>query len=135
MTPLIPIYAAMTAALLLLLQLALMMTVGLRRVRYDQGIGDGGHADLSLLIRRHGNLAENAAIFVVALALLELLGGRPTVVAALGASFVLVRLSHALGLTLGDGPNAARFVGAMGTVATGLATGGYLFYLALLKLT
>ncbi|MEM7542520.1 MAG: MAPEG family protein [Pseudomonadota bacterium] len=127
----LPVYASLTAATLLLLQLGLMLSVGLARVRHNQGIGDGGHDDLALLIRRHGNLAENAALFVAVLALLEILGGAPSAVLALGAGFVLVRISHAVGLSLGEGANAPRFVGAMGTVALGIGTAGYLVYVAL----
>jgi hypothetical protein len=75
MTMNLPLYTALTAACILFLQLGLMLSVGLRRVKYRQGIGDGGHDDLSLLVRRHGNLAENGAIFVVVLAVLEIVGG------------------------------------------------------------
>jgi len=126
----LPLYTALTAACILFLQLGLMLSVGLRRVKYRQGIGDGGHDDLSLLVRRHGNLAENGAIFVVVLAVLEIVGGAPLAVAAFGGTFVLVRVAHAIGLTLGDGPNAARFVGASGTALTGFAMAGYLMFIA-----
>jgi hypothetical protein len=38
----------------------------------SQGIGDGGNEDLARIARRHGNLTENAPIFLIALASLEL---------------------------------------------------------------
>lgn len=131
MTSSLPVYSAMTAAAVLVLQLGLMMSVGMRRLRTGQGIGDGGDAALALSIRRHGNLAENGAMFVVALACLETIGGPPTVVMTLGACFVLVRIAHAVGLSLGTGPNFPRFIGAMGTTACGVATAGYIVFTVL----
>ncbi|MCC6710270.1 MAG: MAPEG family protein [Gammaproteobacteria bacterium] len=126
----LPLYTALTAAVLLALQLGLMMSVGSRRLALKQGIGDGGNHALALAVRRHGNLAENAAIFVAALTLLELLAGRSTVVATLGAAFVTARIAHAIGLSMGDGPNVPRFIGAMGTVGCGLACAGMLAWTA-----
>jgi len=120
----------MATACILLLQIGLMMSVGFTRVKHGQGIGDGGHHDLELRIRRHANLAENGAIFLLALALLESIGGNPTAVMILAAGFVVARVSHAVGLTLGTGPNAPRFIGAMGTMALGLTTGCTLLYVA-----
>ena len=64
-----PVYAALAGGAIILLQTGLMMAVGFRRVKYSQGIGDGGHEDLVMLIRRHGYLAENVGIFLVALTL------------------------------------------------------------------
>lgn len=127
----IPIVAALTGAALLLLQTALMNTVGFRRLKYQQAIGDGGHDDLLLLVRRHGNLAENAAIFLAALTLLEMIGGLNTAVAVLGGGFVFARVMHAIGLSFGDGQNAPRFVGATGTTLTCFGTGGYLLVTAI----
>ena len=124
----LPVYAAITAAVIMFLQLALMMAVGFTRIKYAQGIGDGGHHDLGLRVRRHGNLAENAGIFLIVLALLEMVGGSPRAVIAFGIAFVVVRIAHAIGLTLGDGPNAARFIGASGTALTGFSMAGYLLF-------
>lgn len=135
MTIIFPYYAALTGAVLIMLQTALMMTVGFRRIKYQQGIGDGGHDDLLMKIRRHGNLAENAAIFLATLTLLEMLGGLGYVVAILGGVFVAARCLHALGLSFGDGgPNAPRFLGAMGTMLTCFGSGAYLFFIAVVNI-
>lgn len=128
----LPIYSALSASILLSLQMVLMLTVGMNRVKYKQGVGDGGHQDLELKIRRHANLAENAAIFLLGLALLEILGGNATAVLSFGAAFVIARILHAIGLTMGDGPNAPRFLGATGTALVGIGTAAYLFYIGLI---
>jgi uncharacterized membrane protein YecN with MAPEG domain len=129
-----PFYTSLAAGLVILLQTALMMSVGFRRIKHGQGIGDGGFDDLTRLVRRHGNLAENSAIFLVVLALLEVIGGAAMAVATLAAIFVFARLMHAIGLSLGhDGPNAPRFLGAMGTMISCMATGGYLLYVVVLN--
>ncbi len=114
----LPLVTAMATGVLVLMQLFLMFLVGNKRLSYGQGLGDGGHQDLLLAIRRHGNLAENAALFLVALGLLEILIGSTLTVVLIAAAFVVVRIAHAVGLSLGDGPNAARFIGAFGTLVT-----------------
>lgn len=121
-----PVMTAIAAALLLILQLSLMLTVGRSRFSNRQGIGDGGDERLALLIRRHGNLAENAPMFLLVLALLEIIGGDVRIVGTLAAAFVVVRVFHAIGLTIGTGPNIPRFIGAMGTVVSGLVASIYL---------
>ncbi len=127
----LPVVTSLTAALIVALQLALMLMVGFKRLELNQGLGDGGQQDLLIAIRRHGNLAENSALFLVTLALVEILGGSTMAVAIIGATFVVVRVSHAIGLSLGDGPNAARALGAFGTLISMSAAAIYLAYLVI----
>jgi len=112
----------------MLLQNGLVMTVGFGRVKYVQGIGDGGNNDLLMLIRRHGNLTENAPLFIALLAFIEMIIGSAYVVAAMGGAFFLVRIAHAIGLTIGEGPNAFRFIGALGNMLLCFGPAGYLLY-------
>ncbi len=130
-----PAISAATAGSLLILQLLLMLSVGMYRTKVKMGTGYGNDQNLERLGRRHGNLAENAAIFVVTLALLELRVGPTTVVFILGATFVAARLFHAIGFSslagshLGDGNFffvLMRMLGAGLTALTGFATAGYL---------
>jgi hypothetical protein len=86
-----PIVSALTAGVLVLMQMALMLSVVLARRRNRQSIGDGGKPKLLAAIRRHGNFAENAAVFIAGFALLEVLGGNRTVIATMR------------GLRVGDG--------------------------------
>jgi uncharacterized membrane protein YecN with MAPEG domain len=128
MSTTLPLISAATAGVLILLQSILMLATGTKRVKHKQLLGDGGQEDLLRAVRRHGNLAENAAIFVISLALLEMIGtGAPTV-AALAAVFVAARLSHALGLSFANTRNVWRVVGASLTALCGLAVGGLLLW-------
>jgi uncharacterized membrane protein YecN with MAPEG domain len=70
-----PIVSALAAGILIIMQMALMTAVILSRRRNQQSLGDGGHKSLLRAIRRHGNFAENAAVFIAGFALLEVLGG------------------------------------------------------------
>ena len=132
-----PITAAAAAAVLLILQQVLMLTVGITRGKQGLGVGDGNDPDMLRKIRRHGNLAENAAIFVVTLALLEMLAGAGTGLTILAALFVGARVLHAIGFSNLAGSHggehkgpklypAARAVGATLTALTGIAAGGWL---------
>ena len=113
-----PTTTAIVAALLALLQAGLMLYTAMGRGQFSTGLGDGGHEALTRRIRMHGNLAENAALFVVLLGLTELSGVSPLLVRIAGPAFVLVRLAHAFGLSMvfGPGANPFRAVGAVGTV-------------------
>ena len=123
-----PLHTATAAALLLLLQLGLMMAVGFKRLETGIGIGVGDNESLLLAVRRHGNLAENAAIFLVALACAEVLAGSNLMTLGIASAFVVVRIAHAVGLTIGSDANPARAIGAFGTLLSGLTIAAYLLY-------
>ena len=132
-----PAISAATAGVLLILQILLMLSVGMYRTKVKLGTGYGSDQNLERLGRRHGNLAENAAIFVVTLALLELRVGPTTAVLALASIFVAARLAHAVGFSslagshLGEGNKLfvlLRSLGAGLTALTGLGTAGYLLF-------
>ena len=125
-----PLISALTAGILVILQMALMLTVVLSRRRKRQSIGDGGNLELIVAIARHGNFAENAAIFVVGSALLETLGGDRTVIASLCAAFVVGRISHIIGLSLKKTVNPFRIGGVAITAFVGVALGLRLINLA-----
>ena len=118
-----PLISACTAGILILMQTALMMTVVAARRRNRQSIGDGGHHELLLAIRRHGNFAENAAIFLAGFTLLELAGGGRLGLAIMCAAFVLGRISHAVGLSMPKTVNRFRVGGVALTATVGLALG------------
>lgn len=118
-----PIISALTCGILIVMQMALMVAVAMARRSSRQSLGDGGHPVLLNAIRRHGNFAENAAIFIAGFALLEMTGAGRTTVAVLCTLFVLARISHAIGLSTKRTVNAFRFLGAVGTAFVGLALG------------
>ena len=124
----IPIYTAVSASIIMLLQMALMMMVGLTRQRTNTLIGEGSSEEMLLSIRRHANLTENAPMFLLLLGLGEMIAGSTTFVLSLGIAFVVVRVAHAIGLSLGSEPNPARVIGAFGTLVSGLVAAGYVVY-------
>lgn len=126
-----PVYTALTASALAFLQIYLMMSVGLSRVKTGIGIGDGGSEALALRVRRHGNLIENAPMFLILMTLVEGQVGQTWPVAAVAAVFVLARLAHAIALSKTSGAHPMRPVGAFGTVLATAGAAGYLLWLSL----
>jgi hypothetical protein len=129
-----PIVSALTAGILILVQMALMTAVILARRRNRQSLGDGGHKDLMLAIRRHANFAENAAVFIAGFTLLELSDGKSVTLEVLCVVFVLARISHAIGLSIEKTANAYRLVGIIATVTVGITLGIRLVRLAMSQL-
>ena len=124
----LPLISGYTAAFLGLFQVSLMMAVGFARRTYKVSLGDGGNEILTHKIRRHGNLAENAALFMILLALLEIVGGAHNIVLGLAVAFTLARLSHAYALSGPGKPLVARAMGAMGTLIGIVGTAGALVW-------
>jgi hypothetical protein len=124
MTSLTPplITALATGVLIILQMLLLFLVVGARR-KAGQSLGDGGHPQVLQASRRHGNLAENAALVLLALALFETLGGDRRLVEILAGLFLLARISHAIGLSLKKTVNPLRVVGVLTTVGVGVVLG------------
>jgi uncharacterized membrane protein YecN with MAPEG domain len=93
---------------------------------------------MARLSRRHGNLAENAAIFIVTLGFLELLAGSAGAVPWLAAAFLIVRAAHIFAFSSTAGSHGGesggrvfalcRMLGAIGTTAVGIVTAGLLLY-------
>ena len=77
-------------------------------------IGDGGNSDLLRMIRCQANFVETVPLAVVLLVVMELTGAGDTWLHALGATLVLGRLAHFLGLS-GLGPWLARPIGMIAT--------------------
>ncbi len=111
------------AGMLVLLLLALSWNVVRFRRRLRVGLGDGGHPELQRAIRVHGNLLEYAPLGLIVMGLLEADGLPAVWLHAAGATLVICRLLHALGLSRSDGTSLGRFIGTLGTwmVLAGLA--------------
>ena len=118
----LPVISAITAGVLIIGQAALLLTVVQRRRSSRQALGDGD-ATLQRLVRRHGNYAENAAIFVASLALLEMMGAARPFVIGLAALFIVGRLLHVIGLSRPNTVNAWRIAGVFATIAVGVVMG------------
>jgi len=115
-----PVVTAFAAAVLITLQTALMLVAALTRRASKQALGgEAGQPALQRAVRRHGNLAENAAIFLIGLALFEMLGGPKPWAIILAVVFVAARLSHAAGLSMANTVNPFRITGVIATVFVG----------------
>lgn len=94
-----PTYAALLGGSLLVLQILLMLSVGTYRTGARKGVGVDGDMKLERLVRRHGNLAENAAIFLIVLTLYEVMFGQTLIVLGTASVFLIARLLHAIGFS------------------------------------
>ncbi|MCR9080605.1 MAG: MAPEG family protein [Hyphomonadaceae bacterium] len=94
-----PTYAALLGGSLLVLQILLMLSVGTYRTGAKKGVGVDGDMKLERLVRRHGNLAENAAIFLIVLTLYEVMFGQTLIVLGTASVFLVARLLHAIGFS------------------------------------
>lgn len=119
----LPSTSALTAGILVILQMLLMLAVVLTRMRNRQSLGDGGNSAVIAAVARHGNFSENAAIFIIGFALLELLGGGGRMLTAMCTAFVVARISHIIGLSLPSTLNLFRTAGVGVTAAVGFTLG------------
>lgn len=120
----LPIYAAALGAFLIVLQVVLMLSVGLHRSK-GQFIGNDGDRDLERKVRRHGNLAENSGLFLVVIALFEMLVGQTTYVLVLCIVFAVARLLHALGFSSLAGSHGVDLTGSRKAFAGMRALGAF----------
>ncbi len=111
-----PYVTAATAVFLAVLQMLLLLYTARGRGKYRTGLGEGDAPQLLKRIRMHGNLAENAPLFLILLALVETSGQWALYVPWFAIAFAVVRVSHALGLAISAGVTPFRFIGVVGTV-------------------
>jgi len=110
--PISGLYAALQA----LLAIALVMPVGQLRAKTNVSLGSGGNPALEVAIRRHANWTEHVPIALILIALLELNGGSSGLLHGLGASLLLARILHPLGLNHDNMKVPLRGIGAFGTL-------------------
>jgi len=103
--------AGLWTGLLILLIIVLSSLVVSGRRRRMVSLGHGGHSDLEAASRAFGNCAEYAPAGMIAMGLLALVGGQPWMIHAVGATLLIGRVAHALGLLLQTGPSLGRVVG------------------------
>ncbi len=92
------IYASLSA--LLIVKLALSV-IKLRR-KNRVSVGDGGNEPLQLAIRAHANAVEWIPITLLLLLTLELNGAPTILIHILGATLLIGRILHAMGLPAND---------------------------------
>ncbi|MDP1772574.1 MAG: MAPEG family protein [Methylobacter sp.] len=92
------IYASLSA--LIIVKLALSV-IKLRR-KNRVSVGDGGNEELQLAIRTHANAVEYIPITLLLLLTLELNGAPTILIHILGATLLVGRILHAIGLPTKD---------------------------------
>jgi uncharacterized protein len=105
--------AALWSGLLILLMLVLSGIVVSGRRKHMVSFGDGGNPDLLAASRAFGNCAEYATPGMVALLLLAAVGTPVWMVHAVGATLLVGRVVHALGLLFQTGPSLGRVIGML----------------------
>lgn len=134
----LPLISATLAGFVIILQQLLMLNTGIHRGKTGIGVGTNGDLHLERKMRRHGNLAESSGLFLVVLALTEIIGAPSGVILGFAAVFAVARVAHATGFSSLAGSHKPgenklylrlRFLGAIGTVFGGVALGGYLLYM------
>lgn len=103
--------AGVWSGLLILVLIVLSVRVVMQRRSRRVILGDGGDEPMIVAMRRFGNAAEYTPVAIGALILLALIGWAPWVIHAVGATFLLGRIIHPMGLAFGKGPPPARVAG------------------------
>ncbi len=130
-----PVITAIAAGIIINLQMILMAMTGKSRYKHMQGLGVGDdQPELLARVRSHGNLAENSAIVLFVLALLEMSGVNQTIIGAAAGAFVIGRLLHPLGLFKTSGSSIPRALGVAATALVGMIGGLALIYIAVERL-
>jgi uncharacterized protein len=93
-----PQLTALTCAALTLLLTGLSLHISRLRMRHKVSFGDGGHNNLQVAIRAHGNALEQSMLLVLLMLLMELLRPGWGALAAVGGVFVAARALHAVGI-------------------------------------
>ena len=103
------------ASLLGILYIGLANNIIRLRRKFKVGIGSGDNKFLAKAIRIHGNFAEYIPLALILLAVYELNGASVIMQHALGATLVVGRALHAIGLTKSIGISIQRQVGMLST--------------------
>ena len=112
LVPISGLYAALQA----LLAIGLVFPVGRLRSKTNVSLGSGGNPALEVAIRRHANWTEHVPIALILIALLELNGGSAGLLHGLGASLLVARILHPLGLKADNMKVPLRGIGSIGTL-------------------
>lgn len=124
-----PVMTALVAGPLLFLVAGLGLAISSRRRREGIGPGMAGDATFIRLQRAHGNAVEHVPLLLVAMLLLELIGIRGTLVAAVGVAILVARAAHAAGLIMRS-RHLLHFLGAALTYLLEILLGCVLLYAA-----
>lgn len=117
---------ALYASILAIAAITLAIIVSAKRGKYGVSILDGGHPELALWIRKHGNFAEAVPFALFMMALAEARGMPVTWLHVIGILLLVSRLAHVYGLSNENPTEPFRIGGTVGTHLTILGAVGYL---------
>jgi len=120
---------ALWTGLSLLLAVVLSARVVAGRKRLQVSLGDGGHDEMTVRSRTFGNAAEYMPLGLIGLAIVAVFYSAP-IIHALGAAFVVGRLSHAWGLAQARQPSPGRLIGMILTYVPLVIMAGLLIFAA-----
>jgi len=93
-----PYFSAITFAVLAILLSVLSLHISRLRIRHRVSFGDGGHKDLLIAIRAHGNTLEQSLLFGLLMLLMELMRPSWGALAITGGVFVIARVMHSVAI-------------------------------------
>ena len=118
------------AGINLLVLLFLSVPIGLNRNKKKVSMGDGGDAEMTALVRGHGNAAEWIPGALIGLFLMASLGFGTLVIHIFGGLFTVSRLAHGFAFVTNQTGSPARRVGAALTLLCYLGISGALIWKA-----
>ena len=93
-------------------------------------LGTADNTKLLQATRAQANLVEYAPFFLILLGCMEMVGVSVVSLYVLGDLFLLARISHAVGLSKGDGSSILRTIGAVSTMLILIVQSVWAMYLA-----
>jgi uncharacterized membrane protein YecN with MAPEG domain len=107
--------ASLWAGLCLLLLMVLSVLTVRQRQTHKVAIGHGGVESVERATRAFGNAAEYIPAGLSVLALMVLVGAPPLTLHLAGATLLIGRLAHAVGMSRTSGPSSGRIGGMLVT--------------------
>ena len=122
---------ALAAAICGLMLIFMMFKVIGQRVRTETMFGASEDEKMKMVRGAHANLAENAPIALILMALLEMAQAHHWTLTGLAALFLLARVLHIYGMYQHEGSGNLRFrqIGVMGSTLSIIAMALWILYL------
>lgn len=118
--------AALYIGLLIVLMMALKIHVGRQRAKYKVPSGDVSNVEFSRHARVQLNAVEDVPVLMAGLLALAALDLPAWYIHMSGATLLVSRIAHAVGLSRPNGQSLFRLIGTIGTLLVYLAIAGAL---------